>query len=853
MKEIISLIINGSLIGYIIIFSFLVVLGLIFLVITIIIKQKRFLDSLKESFDTSKKTILEKYSKEYIIKKSRLISRFLQTKDIVKSRNFLYDISLANAWIKAIVQYADKEYFRGILEFGIEEGYFYCFKHSLLSEKLKKEFLHWLKKDESNLKKIAISGNGQSFNGTKAYKVLKDFLPLIKEMIIYNDWRYRFFSLLILLNDKEPATVKMLFELFKDTESNIRLTLVNNFEPDDYISLQKHLFDLIIRDPNPDVRNAAIQRYHKFFDKFPTLELFDLNNEEQLHLIEALRKGNKEDESIAIDLILNSNNLEVRFATSHFLDNSGALSRFSKQLDLSDSKDWERKKTIFTRAVESGACNFLKALLEKGNKEAMVMIGKIFEVKIDSNVLPSYIKKAILFNDSSIYQLAMKAASKYNGREEKAIILKEFNEKINNKSFLIILIESVKNLPDDEYIEPLIEVLKVHPDLSDYVKDALLTKEEKSLITRIIAIVKDPDVDIQLKTELLFVIAMLGKEYCLSFLIENLPLIPMKWMSKMGKILSKYPKDILKKKIMYYLKQIDGKIRANLIALIPNTELVEFQDQIREGITDIDPLVRIASTFALIDLNDKKSIKNALNLLRDPVEKVREEVAYAIARTGNNEYLKILRNIFLDENEVNVVKISILKGLSECHMEKATAMLLDFIDQTKELREEIIQALSNHIYDKGIIQIIERLKDSGENIQKDIMSALKNMGLKAKPFLMNILESELTRLKDEVSRVMDEIGGTDEEIKKLSHRDPEIRRKAARTLSSIQTLKAFRGLIIASRDPDNEVRINVIKALEKLETDEGKEILHALENDPDPKIRKYTHWALERLKAKELT
>ena len=321
----------------------------------------------------------------------------------------------------------------------------------------------------------------------------------------------------------------------------------------------------------------------------------------------------------------------------------------------------------------------------------------------------------------------------------------------------------------------------------------------------------------------------------------------------MGKILSQYPKEFLRQKISYYLKQIDGKIRSNLIALIPNAELKEFQDQIKEGITDIDPLVRIASTFALIDIGDKKSIKNATNLLRDPVEKVREEVAYALARTGNAEYLRILKDIFLDDNEVTTVKLSILKGLSECHMEEVTLLLLDFLDQSKSLRKDVINALSMHIYKKGIIKIIERLKDSGKNIQKDIMDAIKNMGLNAKPFLMDILESELTRLKDEVSKVMDEIGGTDEEIKFLSHKDPTVRRKAAKNLSNIETLKSFRGLIIASHDPDNEVRINVIKALEKLETKEGKDILHALENDPDPKIRKYTHWALERIKAKELT
>ena len=71
-------------------------------------------------------------------------------------------------------------------------------------------------------------------------------------------------------------------------------------------------------------------------------------------------------------------------------------------------------------------------------------------------------------------------------------------------------------------------------------------------------------------------------------------------------------------------------------------------------------------------------------------------------------------------------------------------------------------------------------------------------------------------------------------------------------LALIGTESAFRGMVIAARDPDEEVRVQVVRALEKLETTEGKRILAALQKDPDKRIRKYTHWALQRLKAQSL-
>ena len=100
--------------------------------------------------------------------------------------------------------------------------------------------------------------------------------------------------------------------------------------------------------------------------------------------------------------------------------------------------------------------------------------------------------------------------------------------------------------------------------------------------------------------------------------------------------------------------------------------------------------------------------------------------------------------------------------------------------------------------------------------------------------------------------ILESTGYVEAVIRRLSHRDPAVRGQAANILSIVETPSAFRGIVLAARDPDKEVRVQVTKALEKLETEEGKVILNELENDPDKKVRKYTHWALERLRAKAL-
>ena len=118
--------------------------------------------------------------------------------------------------------------------------------------------------------------------------------------------------------------------------------------------------------------------------------------------------------------------------------------------------------------------------------------------------------------------------------------------------------------------------------------------------------------------------------------------------------------------------------------------------------------------------------------------------------------------------------------------------------------------------------------------------------------MVELLKEDIPSLRPFIVEILDTTGHVEERIRKLSHRDPMIRRDTAEFLSLVATKPAFRGMVLAARDPDEEVRVRVIKALEKLETEEGNEILQALENDPERKVRKYTLWALERIKAKTL-
>ena len=137
-------------------------------------------------------------------------------------------------------------------------------------------------------------------------------------------------------------------------------------------------------------------------------------------------------------------------------------------------------------------------------------------------------------------------------------------------------------------------------------------------------------------------------------------------------------------------------------------------------------------------------------------------------------------------------------------------------------------------------------------LKDGIAKAAKGMREKGEEAMIALLEEDIASLKPYLAEILESTGYVEAVIRHLAHRDPAVRSEAAKILSIVETPSAFRGIVLAARDPDKEVRVQVIKALEKLETEEGKVILDQLENDPDKKVRKYTHWALERLRAKAL-
>ena len=855
-----------------IIIAAVIIAGVILFFITkYIIKRRSFIKEFIFILENKSETIDSFFSQirlsgKNIKNKAQLIVKYLNQKQPEFAKKIIIESGLSGFWIDRLRRKPVRKYFKYVLDYEIEDGLFICFKHALEKNYCRALFNEWLENSRNKLplRKVALSSNGEDFNSSKAYLLLKDKEGEIREMLGDPDWKGRFFALKVLLRSENTGQV--LRGLLKDPNPLIRKVASEFFAPGEIEELKNYLFDTILNDPNGDVRSAALSRYRGIFKKYPAVDIAELTHPQIIHLIQGLEPFDRDDEAIATNFMKDPD-LEIRFHAARFLERSGTLDRFCTRLDLGDRDEFDNKRTLLRNAASVGVTGFLKHCIAHGSRESLLVASENLENHGNKTFLSDLMKKIIETGHTDMYTQAVVSIVKRGDIESKKILRDELYRNIENRELLVCLIENITSLTDSMFVDPLVNVLKERDDLTEITAASLLQKEHDTLIGKLIEIINEGDktrtgIDKvrtgtdksrdRLMINAMLLLAKLKKDYCLSFIFENLSVLPVEFVSDLAFILKEFPADLLKDKIKYYLEQTDGEIRSHIIALLPNTGISDFNPEIKTALNDADPLVRIAATFALVDINDTKALSSAFSLLRDPVEEVRYQVAVALGRTGKRDILKKMEEIFFDENEVTSVKLAIVKGVSESRKPGATGLLVDFLQKQKDLRSEIISELKNHTDDKNISVLIEKMKDGSEDLKQNIATIFSAIGRAAWPSLLHLLESELTSMKTYAGSILDSTGGTEEEIKKLKHRYPDVRREAARALSLIGTIKAFRGLVIASRDPDREVRINVVKALEKLETDEGREILRSLEEDPDAKIRKYTHWALEKLRAKDL-
>jgi HEAT repeat protein len=800
----------------------------------------------------------EKHSDNKLLKRSRLIE-----KSAVKNgKDIIIETGIYRLWEQQFLNRKNSGYLKKFIKYFPEKGLFFCILAGQNKSSYQKIFQTMVSQssDANLLKKIAEAGDGTDFNGEYAASLLKDRFQEIIELTGDAEWPVRFFAIKLLIYIREPRADRSAWEAFTDSSSRIRKTVAAEFNSDDKKLIGKTLKELLLNDPAFEVRRAARLRLDKEFPDLYRMDTDSLAKPQLIHLLGHLHDNSNEDQNTALKYLL-SNDLEIRLQAALYLQKQKVLNRIFTEADAGDNTGFIRSLDLLTHACEVNCTAFLNEIDHTDNPATVQLAAELLKAngskeyidKLAVKIFSPGARETMREHFDEIYLKSIQSISIRGTDKALEMLNKELNKKADDGEALDILMPFLSERGEEIFIPSLISFLKK----GKFPRPELLRKTierfpSSMYIEEIVTMLRGTsDVDLSVKKEAFKILGELKLQCCLQIILENLSLLSPAERKEFAPLMSSYDPVVFEERVTGLLRTDDAKIKAALISALPPTGIKKFIGSIRDSAKDSDPDVRTAGIWALAGYGEVKILSQMTSILRDPVERVRRETAEVIATYGTPAALEELRKIITDKNEVEPVKVAAVYGLGHSPREESIAILVDRLND-EQLRENVIKALAFKKDVKELRQLIELFKDASPQLREYISEVFKTMGESIEPAVTALLNEDITSLRTILSEILHKTGFIDATVRKLRHRKPIVRKDAASILAMINTKEAFKGIILAARDPDQDVRVEVLKALDKLNTPEGTPILKELKEDPDRRVRKYTLWAMERIEAKNM-
>ena len=794
-----------------------------------------------------------------LLKHRALLKRLIRE----KGDEVIAHFDIAEHLIRQLSGRRKNEIARRLLHLAPEQGAFPVFLAALKKESVANIFREWIGEEKEILlfRRMALGARGRDFDGPSALALLSPILESVREFSGDPEWPVRFFALRVLLADPDPKSFRMIREAFRDPHPLVRRTVAAEAELTGPDELFGALLEMVLDDPVIEVRRAARDRIEAAFPDRWKLDPSGMDARQAVHVLELLKIGSNDDENVAV-VALQGKNAEARLAAARFLEKSGTLERILLGATRGDLEDWERRRSLLSGAISVGVDIFLREVGTTDSVDVLLLGAHLLSEGGSVHLIPPLVDKAFSRTDPAgsadegeFYRVAATLACSRGDERSRALVRNELRRRRNDPDVLSFILPLLPPEDAPAYRDVILEFLRDPEFTAEEAFGDLMSRLPPSLFLGPVLDILESSRAQHGHAVRLRALRCLGGwhlDFTMQTVLENLPILHREEARDFAKHLEGMDTELLKERAVYIMDSPDAGVRAALIACLPSGAVSSFSREIREGLNDADPEVRIACLQALFDSGMLKATDSALALLRDPVERVRREAARLAGRKATDKFLKALETVLNADDESPVVRIAALDGLSVSPAKESVDTLVRFLNEGEDLREELQTAMAAKTDKSAVAALVEQFKDAEAVLRDKISDVFAAMGEAGEEALVTLLREDIATLKPFLADILTRTGYVETLIRRLGHRKPEIRREAAGILASIGTESAYRGVVLAARDPDQEVRVQVTKALESLASPEGEAILKSLEQDPDRKVRRYTHWAMERLRAKKL-
>lgn len=713
------------------------------------------------------------------------------------------------------------------------------------------------------LRALALSCPGETFDAAANLALFPESLDEIREIAGDPEWTARYYAINLLLHDDSDRSFRTLLDALSDSHPLIRKTVLNGLPAARVEDMYERLHTALINDPVFEVREAAWKRISEEFADRYTLEAEKLDSIGMYHVLDFLDSSRDEHLNLAISL-LDGENLELRYSAAVFLSQCNWLQKTLNDADLGDQEDFKRRLRLLSNAAEVQVFDFIEHTAAKPGSLMLAM--HILEQRGDASLVPVIVEKAFSAagstsasgNSETLWKEGVLLLNTRHTERGLLLLTKELDRNRYNDKHIRFLLKELRLVDDQRIANTLMQLLQ---DSTFTARDALIEAAARMEIGLLVPSFKRilqagrKSYPHAVRISALKILAASRLPYMVQMILEMLPTLPLDEARDFTAILKDYANEDFSRRIDRLLEQPDGKIRAAILSSIPLDEKKRIIKVIRAAVKDVEPEVRIAAVWALIEIEETKTLNQSLDLLRDPVAKVREAAARAMGRFGSEKTLDQLFAVLQDENEVRDVRLAAIHGMGESDNAHAVELLLSLLHAgniDKALNSAVFEALSSRPVKERISFLLEFMKDSEAETRDNIVQVFVLMGQEVESAVSDLLEEDIQGLKPYLVEILEQTGFIESVIRRLGNRDPRLRISAANFLAKVGSVSAFRGIVLAARDPDEDVRVQVTKALEYLASESGREILHSLQKDPQPRVRRYTAWALQRLASRAM-
>lgn len=768
-------------------------------------------------------------------------------------------------WIVAVKTRHSRGAAARLLKFAPDRGLFECFSAALASKGIAADLLAWMnnQKDAFSLRRIALSGPGRDFDGGEALRLLAGKMDEVREMLGDPEWASRAMAVRILSRDGDERSKKGLSDSLADPHPLVRTLALQAPLMGDRLAFYSEAYNLFIKDSSQEVRRAAKTR---IMSEFPDLYAPDVDKlcpEETIHVIELLDPTSGKDEEIAFRF-LESGDPEQRLASAEYLDARGSLRPLLEGASSGDFKEFERRVTLLVSATSFQVSGFLSAVESMENDGAFEAAARVLATGGDRHLVSVLARRWFARMGEApfhrerirVYRFVLDAVRSRGDEEACKVLAEELAARRGEPELAAALLGACASIQRDCIFKALV-VLFYDPDFTmrDELRAAIVGQAPELVVPFALSLFRADRSGTPrlLRRDALILAGELKLSWALQRIMESLPTLDADEIASLAPIVIGADAKAFKSKARFILDGLDAPSRAAILAALPSTGDRSFMGDVKSSLGDADPEVRAAAVRALAAFQEDKVLAaGGMDLMRDPVERVRIAAVAALAEAGGPAVVKKLSAVLDDANEMDEVKVSLIRGLGRASNQASLDLLIDELGTREEWTEVLGTALSSRCSTKDLTRILERFKDATGELKSRMAQSTRSMGKKGEEALLQLLREEIASLKPFIVEALESLGYVEARIRELKHRDPTVRREAAATLSLVGSRAAYRGIVLAARDPDTAVRVAVAHALERLAGPEGQEILASLENDPDAKVRKYVLWAMERVKAKAI-